>query len=151
MVTTAIAEAGGPLALLWQPCSTQRITKAFGERWVTVYARKLAAETECWLQLAHPRGGRARFLQPAEFCKSSGQLNIRDAVRRIGLNGPICSATGFVVTAAQQMTHCLRVESREGPWVKWAEPHAPLAPLDRPLCFSAPTENDAAQNIGQGG
>ena len=139
------------VALLWQPGNTQCVTKACRKRWSTIYAGKLAAITERWMQFEHPRGSCPRFFQSAELGKGSGQLHISDAVCRIGLDGPIGSATGFVVTATQQMAHRLRVERGESPWVERTEPHSLFAPLDGSLCFSAPSEDDAAQNVGQGG
>src|SRR5690348_2833502 len=137
------------VALFRQPGGPQRIAKSCRERRGAVHARKLAAVAKGRVKFEHPRSRDPRFFHPSEFGERGGQLHIGDAVGGIGLNGLVGGATGFVIAAAQQMTHRLRIECSESPCVERAEPHAALAPLDRPLCFSAPSENDAAKDVGQ--
>ena len=107
-------------ALVWQPSSPQRATKSFRKRRGTVHARKLAAVAKARLKLEHTRSGRPRFVQPAKFDKCSGQLHVSDAVCRIGLNGFVGRSTSFLVSTAQQMTHCLRVERSPYPRIERA-------------------------------
>lgn len=72
------------------------------------------------MQLDDPRGSRPRFLQPNELGERGGQLYMRDAMCRIGLNRPVGGETGFLIAATQQMAHRLRIEGGKGPWVKRA-------------------------------
>ncbi len=102
-------------------------------------------------------GGRVLFdgedllaLTPAEFRQRRHQQHVGDTVSGVELDRLPRSLGGLLIAAAVEMTQRERVESRPGPRIERAQPHSTLAPFDRPLGFSGPSEHDAANVIRDG-
>ena len=68
---------------------------------------------------------------------------------RIGLDRFVGGVGGLLVAATLEMPECKRVECGKGPGIERAEAHPPFAPFDRALGFSGPSENNAAEDIGE--
>ena len=136
--------------LLWQTSGPQCLTHRFGETGSTVYACELPAEAKRWLKLQHSRGCSGGFVQPAELGECRGQLDVSDAVRGIGLDGFISRPARSLVAAAQQVAHRLCIVGGPCPRIEWAQSNTSFAPLDGAFGFAAPSQDDAAVNVGQG-
>ena len=68
---------------------------------------------------------------------------------RIGLDGLVGGLGRLLVAAALEMPECQARGKRRRPRDRTGSGACPLAPFDRALGFSGPSENDAAKDIGQ--
>src|ERR1051325_99642 len=127
----------------------QRFRQRGGKSRCTIHAGKLAAETERRLQFHYARGGSLGFLEPPELRERRRQQHVRDTVSWIELDRLVGSLGRFLIAAALEVAECERMAGGPRPRIEWTQPQRPLAPFNRALGFSRPSEDNAADDIGQ--